>query len=455
MHGPGKLTKKWRHIEQLGLVLLALVLLPTAARATDLLDVYKLALSNDPTYLAAKANYNAEREKLGVASSVLWPHVYASANVGWNDINSGLIPVMNPLASAQQTYSNSGYAITLSEPLFDWEAFAAVSQAHAGVRQATAVFEAQREGLFLRVAGAYFHLLLANDNLGLAKSQEAAISQQREVAQGRLKVGLGTITEVDDANARYQMAAAQELQAQNNLADAQQAMREIAGNIPPKLLKLRDDIPLQQPTPADINQWVTKALSQNYQVVAAKEGTVIAKREISRQHAGAYPKLNVVGRYFSSNNIGAEFGISGANETGTSVGLQLTVPIFQGGLVHKLSKSAGYTYEAAQQNLEATRRHVEREVRDAYLGISSGASRVSALKQAVVASKSALEAKKTGYEAGINTNLQVLDAQRDLYQAQRDYAAARYDYVFSELRLKQAAGTLSETDLAQINSWLQ
>jgi outer membrane protein len=446
--------KKWRHIERLGVALLALALLPTVARATDLLDVYKQALHNDPTYLADKANYNAAREKLGEAHSVLWPHIYAGANTTWNDINSTLITAMNPTASPHQRYNSAGYFVTLSQPVFDWGAFAAVSQAHAAVRQATAVFEAQREGLFLRVANAYFHLLLANDNLGLAKSQEAAIAQQRQVAQGRLKVGLGTITEVDDANARYQMATAQVLQAQNNLEDAQQAMREIAGKVPTKLLPLRDDIPLQQPDPPDIVQWVTKALSQNYQVIAAKEGAQIARREISRRHAGYYPKLDLVGTYKDMRNVGGDFGLEG-DESGSSVGLQLTVPIFQGGLVHKLSKEARYKYEAAQQQLEATRRHVQREVRDAYLGISSGASRVSALKQAVVAGKSALEAKQTGYEAGINTNLQVLDAQRDLYQAQRDYAAARYNYVFSELRLKQAAGTLGESDLAQINSWLQ
>ncbi len=452
MPGQEKLTKKWPLTRNLPLALLAFALIPRAGLAEDLLGIYKLALTNDPTFLAAKANYDADRQKLGEARSVLFPHIYASANTNWNDIDSTLAPKMGGPPKLQ--YNNSGYFVTLNQPVFDWSAFAGLSQAHAVVRQATAVFEAQRQALFLRVAQAYFGVLLANDNLGLAKSQEAAISQQREVARGRLQVGLGTITEVDDAEARYQLAAAQVLEAQNKLEDARQGLREIAGAIPPDLLQLREDIPLQQPDPPDMVQWVTRALAQNYQVVAAKEGSLIAKREITRRHAGYYPKLDFVGTYKDARNIAGDFGLEG-DEKGTTIGLQLNVPIFQGGLVHKLSKEAAYRYNAALQGLEAVRRQTERQTRDAYLGISSGVSRVSALKQAVVASKSALEAKQTGYEAGINTNLEVLDAQRDLYQAQRNYAAARYNYVFSMLRLKQAAGTLSETDLAQINGWLK
>lgn len=422
--------------------------MPRAGLADNLLDTYQQALKNDPTYLAAQATYDAEQQKTGEARAVLLPNINASANTTWNEVNSSIsVP-------PQSNFNSSGYSVSLYQPVFDFGAFAALAQAHASVRAAAANFNAAREDLMRRVAEAYFGLLLAQDNLGLAKSQEAAIAQQREVAQGRLKVGLGTITEVHDAEARYQLATAQVLEAQNGLEDARQALREVAGKVPKEVLSLREDMPLPQPDPPVIGEWVTRALDQNYQVIAAREASIIAKREISKQHAGYYPSLNIFGSYNDANNGGGSTGLQ-YNSKGTSVGLQLNISIFQGGLTHSLSKEAAYRYNAAKQNLELARRQVERQTRDAFLGITSGASRVNALKQAVVASQSALEAKQTGFEAGINTNLQVLDAQRDLYQARRDYAQSRYNFVFSLLRLKQAAGTLAESDLKQINGWLQ
>jgi outer membrane protein len=446
MPGPKKFTNKWRHTSTFILASLAFALIPRAGLAANLLDTYQQALKNDPTFLAARANYMAEQQKTGEARAVLLPNINASANATWNDSTNNL--------SGQKTYNSNGYSVSLSQPVFNFGAFAALAQAHASVRAAAANFNAAREDLMRRVAEAYFGLLLAQDNLGLAKSQQAAIAQQREVAQGRLKVGLGTITEVHDAEARYQLAAAQVLEAQNGLEDARQALREVAGTVPKEVLSLREDMPLPQPDPPVIGEWVTRALDQNYQVIAAREANTIAKREISKQHAGYYPSLDIVGSYNYSDSYSGFTGTA-FNTRGTSVGLQLSMPIFQGGLTHKLSKEAAYRYNAARQNLILARRQVERQTRDAFLGITSGASRVNALKQAVIASQSALEAKQTGFEAGINTNLEVLDAQRDLYQARRDYAQSRYNFVFSLLRLKQAAGTLAESDLKQINGWLQ
>jgi outer membrane protein len=356
--------------------------------------------------------------------------------------------------SAQFEYSSSEYSLSLSQPVYNAAVFSGLTQAKTQVRRAEAEYAAAAQDLILRVAQAYLEMLLAQDSLEFTRAEKTSIQRQQESAEARLKVGLATITDVHDAKARYETAAAQEIEAENSLQDKREALRELTGRLPESPAHIGVYMPLITPEPADINQWAEKSLAQNYSLLAKREAADAAREEIRRQRAGHYPTLDLVGTRTRNDADGSITG-PGIRIDNTVVGLQLNVPLFQGGLVGSRTEEAAHRYDAAQQEFEATRRATERVARAAYLGVAGGTAKVMALAQAVVASESALNAKTEGFTAGINTNIDVLDASRDLYRAKRDLSSARYDYLLNMLRLKQAAGMLSENDLAQINGWLQ
>ena len=424
------------------------------ARAEDLMAVYRLAHDNDPKFRAAQSVYLAECEKLPQARAGLMPTLNARASRDRNNNETVTDSFIPGRPSARFEYSSSEYSLSLSQPVYNAAVFAGFSQAKAQVRRAEAEYAAAGQDLILRVARAYLELLLAQDSLEFTRAEKTSIQRQRESAEARLKVGLATITDVHDAKARFEIAAAQEIEAENGLQDKREALRELTGRPPGSPARVGVNMPLITPEPADINQWVEKSLTQNYSLLAKREAADGAREEIRRQRAGHYPTLDLVGTRTRNDADGSVTG-PGIRADNTVVGLQLNVPLFQGGLVGSRTEEAAHRYDAARQEFEATRRATERTARASYLGMAGGAAKVTALTQAVVAGESALNAKTEGFAAGVNTNIDVLDASRDLYRAKRDLSSARYDYLLNLLRLKQAAGTLGENDLAQINGWLQ
>jgi outer membrane protein len=424
------------------------------AYAEDLLAVYNLARANDPKFSAAQSVYMAERERLPQARAGLMPTLSARAARDRNNNETITDSFIISRPSAQFEYSSSEYSLRLSQPVYNAALFSEFSQAKAEVRRAEAEYASASQDLILRVAQAYIEALLAQDGLEFTRAEKLAIQRQLESAEARLKVGLATITDVHDAKARFEIAAAQETEAENALEDKREALRELTGRSPESLARVGANMPLITPEPADINQWAEKSLTQNYSLLAKRAATESAGEEIKRQRAGHYPTLDLVGTRSRNDADGSITG-PGIRADSTVVGLQLNVPLFQGGLVSSRTEAASHRYDAAQQEFEATRRATERGARASYLGVAGGAEKVTALSQAVVAGESALEAKTQGFAAGINTNLDVLDATRDLYRAKRDLSSARYDYLLNMLRLKQAAGTLNENDVSQINGWLQ
>ncbi len=438
----------------LSALIAGLFFLMPEAQAEDLLAVYQLARENDPKFRAAQSVYLAERERLPQARASLMPTLNARASRDRNNNETITDSFIISRPSSQFDYSSSEYSLSLSQPVYNAAIFSGFSQAKAAVRRAEAEYAAAGQDLILRVAQAYLEMLLAQDSLEFTRAEKISIQRQWESAEARLKVGLATITDVHDAKARFEIAAAQEIEAENGLQDKRQALRELTGRLPESPARVGANMPLITPEPADINQWVEKSLAQNYSLLAKREAADGAREEIRRQRAGHYPKLDLVGTRTHNDADGSVTG-PGIRTDNTMVGLQLNVPLFQGGLVSSRTEEAAHRYDAAQQEFEATRRTTERTVRASYLGVAGGAAKVTALTQAVVAGESALNAKTEGFAAGVNTNIDVLDASRDLYRAKRDLSSARHDYLLNLLRLKQTAGILSESDLAQINGWLQ
>jgi outer membrane protein len=327
-------------------------------------------------------------------------------------------------------------------------------QAQTKVKQAAANFGAIEQDMMLRAATAYLSVLAARDAYGFAEAERDAIKRQLDLVQQRFSSGLVARVGLHDAKARHALKEADVVAARNDLDDKLQALREMTGKLVVSLKPLREDIPLEQPEPADIGKWVESAQQQNLLLLARRHTVEIAQQEVGRQRAGHAPVVDLVATQNGKVTGGSLFG-GGSNVETTDVMFRVTLPIYSGGGTSALTEEAARRYQASLEDLERDARQVERQTRAAFQGVTGGTVRVKALAQGVVSSLSARELKLEGYKSGLETILQVLDAERDLYAAKRDSARARYDYLLNRLRLKQAVGTLSEEDLLEINKLMQ
>ena len=300
------------------------------------------------------------------------------------------------------------------------------------VAQTEAQFRVTEQDLILRVAQAYFDVLIAQDSVQLAEAQQTAISEQLEQAKRNFEVGSATITDTHEAQARYDLTSAQEIAAQNSLEIKRRTLQQLINAIPKDLRHLGKEFKLETPQPADMEKWVDDAQLNSLQLAIAQAGAEIAEKEVARNRGGHYPTVDLVANYSNSQSNGGSFGV-GSDNTSKSIGVQLNLPLFQGGAVNSKWREAEANRERAIQELENARRSVALQTREAYLGVVSGIAQVKALQQALVSSESVLEASKLGQEVGVRTNLDVLNAQQQLHSTRRDLYQAEYSYLLSRL----------------------
>lgn len=433
-------------------VLVALAL-PLPALGETLQEVYALARQNDPKYRAAQAESGASGMAIDQARAGFLPTV--KLDIEEIETRQRILSSKNAIFGAGVTnFPTYSHTLSLTQPIFRKDAIERFAQAKAVVRQAEFTLLAAEQDLQLRTTAAYLLVLAATDSLALASAEREAVGKVLDLAREKLKMGLGTITNQHDAAARYAVTQAREIEAQNKLRDAREGLREITGKRIENVQSLREEIRLETPEPAVVERWLETALEQNLVLRAKREAVDVARQEVERQRAGHFPSLNLVASHNRKQSGSTLFG-GGSDVETTDVTLRLSVPIFEGGLTSAVTQEAAFRYQKSQEDHEQERRTVERATRAFYDGTVSGVSLVGALKQSVIAQQSALEAKLEGQKSGLFALLPVLDAQRDLYLARRDFAQARYDYLLYRLRLKQAAGTLSETDLAGIGEALR
>ena len=428
-----------------------LLAVPLLARADNLLDVYRLAAQSDPKLKAAEAARQAVAQAKPESRALLFPDINVTANAARTRQSQTF---NNPFfgSTLNETFNSHVYSLNLVQPIYRHSTFVLLRQADARIGQADAQYRATQQAVMLQVAQRYFAVLSAEDNLRFVRAEKAAIARQLEQARKGFEAGLGTITDVQEAKARYDLAVAQEIAAQNAVANSREALGELTGRYHETLTGLGKGMPLVTPQPADVKRWTAAALQHNLRIIAARYAVKVAREQVDLQRSGHYPTLDLVG---SRSKLVSGERLFGGNTTSTSIGVQLKVPLFQGGLVSARTRAAAYRYNEAQDQLEEARRAMLRQTRDAYLGVMSGISRVQALKQALASSESSLKATEAGYRAGTRTIVDVLNAERELYRARRDYADARYQYLLETLRLKQASGSLAFTDLEKINAWLE
>jgi outer membrane protein len=410
---------------------------PTAAE--DLLQVYRQALDSDPVIRAAAASREAAQETKPQARALLLPSAGATLDQGRTFGIAG--------AQDNSSFNSHTYAIQLQQPIYNRGSQVQQQLADAVVSQSDVDFRNTGNELILRVAQGYFGVLFALDNLTYATAAKNAFARQLEQANRRFEVGLATITDVYDAQARFDNAVSVEIETLNKLADAREFLRQLTGQDYVQLNSLSERMPLVLPQPNDPEEWVQMAMENNLRLQSAGFGVDQARENIRLQKAGHYPTLNLnVSRADVDNSI--------TDTTSSQVGLELTIPLYTGGAVSSRSRQAAYNYEASRQNLENLQRDIIRTVRNAYRGQETAISQIKALDQTRVSTRSALEANQAGYEVGTRTIVDVLDAERDVYLAEANYAAARYAYITNYLTLRQVAGQLSEADLIEINGWL-
>ncbi|WP_129775501.1 TolC family outer membrane protein [Peristeroidobacter soli] len=454
----------------------SLILASAAAEAADLLTVYQRALQNDPQIREADANRLASRESKPQALSALLPQFEVSGsytkfdqdrgNIQFTradptDENSELVPIN---VTSSSDISAKQYDLTLRQSLFRWDQWMTLKRADAEVAQAEADYQFAQQDLIQRTSVRYFDVLAAQDTVDAAEAALEAFSRQLEQANKRFEVGLIAITDVQEARAAHDSAAAAVIAAKRVLATARELLRELTGESFDTLATPVDDMPLKSPEPASEEQWVTRALEQNLAVISARLATDIAKQDVRVARAGHLPAIDLVAsrgdQDYTGDQVGRNAGgVSRApadqTQTTDSIGIQVTVPIYSGGYTSSRVRQQVYLHRAARERLERANRETERSARDAYLGVISEMSRVRALRQALESSRTALQATEAGFEVGTRTTVDVLDARRRLFQAQTDYARSRYDYILNVLQLQFATGTLDRTDLEEINASLR
>ncbi|TAN79411.1 MAG: channel protein TolC, partial [Gallionella sp.] len=409
---------------KLKLLLLATLLgASSSAQAADLLETFRAAQANDPVFAAARATMQAGQEKLPQGRSLLLPNISLSANSTFNDQtvqSQGAFP-----PSGNYRYNSHGYGVNLTQPLFRQQNWLSYTEAELQVAQTEAQFRVAEQDLILRVAQAYFDVLIAQDSVQLAEAQKTAISEQLEQAKRNFEVGSATITDTHEAQARYDLTSAQEIAAQNNLEIKKRTLQQLINAMPKELRHLGKEFRLEAPQPADMEKWVDDAQLNSLQLAIAQAGAEIAEKEVARNRGGHYPTVDLVANYSQNNANGGSFGV-GSDNTSKNVGVQLNLPLFQGGAVNSKWREAEANRERAIQELENTRRTVALQTRQAYLGVVNGIAQVKALQQALTSSESVLEASKLGQEVGVRTNLDVLNAQQQLYATRRDLYQAEY-----------------------------
>lgn len=414
--------------------------------ATDLISIYEQAEKNDPVYQQSIADFEATLENKPQAKALLLPTINFSASTTENRQS-----ISQNNTSSTTSFNSHNYGINVSQPIFNRERLIGLEQAELEIKQAAENLEKSKQELILRVISTYFEVLASYDDLDFANAEKESLYQQLEQATQRFDVGLTAITDVQEAQAGYDRAIAQEIQAQNAVDNAREALREIIGGYEDSLQTLGSDMPLKAPIPNTIEEWTDIALQNSQDVNASLFSLEAAKQEIKSQKAGHLPTLDLTASH-GYDSSGGRFGAAQIHNS--NIGIEFNLPLYQGGLINSNVRRAIKNHDSAVQQLETARRSSQRSTREAFNNVMSGISEVKALKQALKSSETALEATEAGFQVGTRTAVDVVNSERTTSSARRDFSRSKYDYIVNLMSLKQAAGILNTDDINIINQWL-
>lgn len=433
----------------LAAALLAWLPMPSAL-AADLLQVYRDAQANDAQFASARSQLLATREKLPQGRAGLLPQIAGTAGA-----QRTMADYSSPVDTTRYFNANT-WALQLTQPLFRWDRWETYKQGELASLAGEVTFQQAQLDLITRASQAYFDVLAAQDNLYLAGAQKKAIGEQLEQAKRNFEVGTATITDANDAQARYDLATSTEIAAQSALEVTRATLQQITGKPVDELMGLRPEAQIPGPLPADVNAWASQAEQTNPQVGLASYNLETAQRETNKAKAGHLPSVDLVASYGYTNAQGTATQLSnvGSRYNSGVVGVQLNIPIFTGGQIQSRVRETLALADKAASDLEFARRTAAQQARQTYSGVFNGLAQVKALEAAERSAQSAVESNQLGYEVGVRINIDVLNAEAQLFSTRRDLSKARYDTIMNGMRLKASTGTLSEDDVVQINTLL-
>ena len=417
---------------------------------TDLLGIYLEALQNDPTFQAAHGTYFSNKELVPQARSALLPQV-SVANSLQRSSNSGDTNQVS--VTGDEAYDLNNFTLSATQQVFNYQNWMQLKQANDTVKSAEATYNAAAQNLIIRVAQAYLGVLQAKDNLRFTQAQKRALERQMNEAKQRYNVGLDTMTSVYQAQAQYDLMAAQEIADKNTLYIQFENLRTLTNKSYSSIAPLRSEtVPLIKPAPTNPQSWVDKSLNQNYTLLSAKYAMDAARKNIKAQQAGHYPTANIGVDYSNVNTDASQSAIlSGQN---TAISLNLTLPLYQGGLISSKTRQAEYQYATAAAQFQSSYLNTLVSTKTAYNTVLVDINKIKADRQSVNSSENSVKSTTAQFQVGTLTMVDVLAAQQQLYSAQTQKATDQYAYMNAILQLKLAAGTLSVADLETLNSWL-
>jgi outer membrane protein len=420
-----------------------------------LVDIYHQAVSHDPTLASALSANQAAQEIIEQGKALYRPSINfnASASASRTDIRyigAGILPNR---AAGSASFEGYSYGVDARQPIYRKQNLVQMEQTKTQVSLADKQLHLSQQALILRTTQSYFDVLIAQDKIDLLAAQKLAISSQLEQANANFEVGTTTITDVNEAQARYDLIVAQEIAAVNEHQIAKHAVQAITGETPQKLATVKADIKTNT-LDQSMDKWVEVATQNNLNIQIQQDALKLSEQEIERSKAGHLPTLDAVASYSDNYANGSANGFGGSDLKNGTIGLQLQIPLYQGGATSSLIRQAVLNKQKAQDDVQIARSQAELETQRAYLNLSSSIAQVKAFEQALISSQSQVDSTKLGYEVGVRTSVDVLNAQQQFFSAKRDLLQARYSYLVNIIRLKAASGVLAESDLADINQQL-
>jgi outer membrane protein len=439
-----KVTKVWLNGSRA--VTLAAALVAPQAQATNLADIYDLAINKDPQIAAAEANYLATREALPQARAGLLPSLSAGATT--SDVERTLVNI-----GLVDDYNENSWQARLTQPLFRLDRWFTFQSAKNIEASAQAEFASQQQELIFRVSDSYLNILEANAQLVSARAERDAVKRQLEQVQQRFDVGLVAITDVLESTAAFDNSIVNVIEAEGRQDIAFETLLRLTDERYVEIDGLAAEFPVEYPEPNDSEAWVARALEGNYELIAARRNVSSAQHNLYAARSQHLPTVDAQAQYFE-NVSGAGANPIAAEIEQRSYSLVLNVPIFSGGATYSASKQSGYRLEQAQRNFDLIQRQTVENTRNLFSAINTDVARVRARLRGIESSQSALDATQTGYEVGTRNIVDVLLAQQRLFLAQFQYASARYQYIRDTLRLKQTVGSLSPEDIYSLNEFI-
>ncbi len=429
------------------------VAVPVYGSPFDLSSAYQKAFEYDAQVRAAKADNLVAKEEIAKARSEFRPRMSANLQQGRSETLSITPSPYGGYSRNSQNYNSKTYGLSLQQPLFNLSSLAEYKQARSVAAKSEFMLQKESSNLIVRITEAYCNALYAEDNLEFSQTHIKASQEQLQQTKRRYEKGFGTITEISEAQASYDMALADGVDVVNSVEFSRRELEHYTGIYPEALCKLVPaKMRLARPVPEKVESWIELARSENHEVGAAREEIKIARKEVDKQRATRYPTLNLVAGQ-SYNESDSNYIIGSAYNT-YSIALQMSVPIYTGGYVSASVRQAQAKRLKAQEQLSWQERGTESDVRKYYNGIINSIAQIEAYEQAVKSGEIALKGTKKGFELGLRTNIEVLDADEKLLSSRRNLAKSRYQYILYSLQLKDSAGTLSPGDIDDVNAWL-